>query len=69
MLPIACPKPGAIQHGSRSYQGIAQFETVTLAILPEIVASLASNFSVDWNTNQRPKKVGHGLMLRRTSIC
>jgi len=65
MLPVARPKRGAIQQRSRSDQRVAQFDTVTLAILAEIIACPSPCFAVNRRTNEQSKQVGERRMLVR----
>src|SRR2546422_11646347 len=63
MLPVARPKRGAIQQRRGRDQRVAQFDTVTLAILAEIIAGPSPCFAVNRRTNEQSKQVGERLML------
>ena len=69
MLSIARPQFGMVQNCGRCDKCIAQFETVTLVILPEIITGLAACFCVNGSAEQRTKEVVEHVMFARACTC
>lgn len=66
MLPIARPQRCAVQERGCRNQGITEFYSVALSILPKIFARLTARLGVYWRTRQRPKEVVKRVVLRGT---
>ncbi len=65
MLAVARPQLSPMQDRCSGNEGVANLQAVTLAILTEIIASLAACLIVDRDTKKRTKELRSRLMLAR----